>query len=80
MTNKRYITQEDIKHSCLDIVQQMYKDDWRPDFIVGVTRGGLWPAMMLSHYLGIKMFTLDVRMRDGDEKEHCEWLIDEATC
>ena len=80
MTNKRYITQEDIKHSCLDIVQQMYKDDWRPDFIVGVTRGGLWPAMMLSHYLGIKMYTLDVRMRDGDEKEHCEWLIDEATC
>jgi len=80
MTNKRYITQEDIKHSLLDIVQQMYKDDWRPDFIVGVTRGGLWPAMMLSHYLGIKMYTLDVRMRDGDEKEHCEWLIDEATC
>ncbi len=52
----------------MDIVQQMYKDDWRPDFIVGVTRGGLWPAMMLSHYLGIKMYTLDVRMRDGDEK------------
>ena len=41
---KRYITQEEIKHSLLDIVRQMYKDDWRPDFIVGVTRGGLWPA------------------------------------
>ena len=80
MIIKRYISQEEIKHCCLDIVSQMYKDNWRPDFIVGVTRGGLWPAMMLSHYLSIKMYTLDVRMRDGDEQEHCEWLINEATC
>ena len=30
--------------------------------------------MMLSHYLGIKMHTLDVRLRDGDIKENAKYL------
>ena len=69
MTNKRYITQEMMSTAVLDIVSQMYSDEWRPDYIVGVTRGGLIPAVMMSHYTGIKMHTLDVRLRDGDEHE-----------
>jgi xanthine phosphoribosyltransferase len=38
---------------------------WRPDYIVGLTRGGLLPAVMLSHYLEIPMLSLDVSLRDG---------------
>jgi hypoxanthine phosphoribosyltransferase len=30
--------------------------------------------MMLSHYLDIKMYTLDVRLRDGDTKENATFL------
>jgi len=44
---KRYISQDEIKRYCLNIVSMMFKDDFKPDIIVGVTRGGLWPAMML---------------------------------
>ena len=62
----------------LDIVTQMYHDEWRPDYIVGVTRGGLIPAVMMSHYTGIKMHTLDVRLRDGDNQEHNAWMAEDA--
>ena len=51
----------------------MFRDNFKPDIIVGITRGGLWSLMMLSHYLGIKMHTLDVRLRDGDIKENAKY-------
>ena len=75
---KRYIKNDNIKTYVLDIVKQMYKDNWRPDYIVGITRGGLYPAIMLSHYLDIKMHTLDVRLRDGDEQESNCWMAEDA--
>ena len=79
MTNKRYISEQEMKTGVLDIVSQMYSDDWRPDYIVGVTRGGLIPAVMMSHYTGVKMHTLDVRLRDADHSpEHAVWMAEEA--
>ena len=75
---KRYITEEEINRYCLNIVSMMFRDNFKPDIIVGITRGGLWPAMMLSHYLGIKMHTLDVRLRDGDIKESNGYLKKEV--
>ena len=80
MSNKRYISQHQMQTGVLDIVTQMYHDEWRPDYIVGVTRGGLIPAVMMSHYTGIKMHTLDVRLRDGDNQEHNAWMADDAQC
>ena len=44
----------------------MFADDWRPDYIVGLTRGGLVPAVMMSNMTGIMMHALDVRFRDTD--------------
>ena len=79
MANKRYISEQEMKTGVLDIVSQMYSDDWRPDYIVGVTRGGLIPAVMMSHYTGVKMHTLDVRLRDADHSpEHAVWMAEEA--
>ena len=79
MTNKRYISEQEMKTGVLDIVSQMYSDDWRPDMIVGVTRGGLIPAVMMSHYTGIRMETIDVRLRDTfNSPEHAVWMAEEA--
>ena len=79
MTNKRYISEQEMKTGILDIVSQMYSDDWRPDMIVGVTRGGLIPAVMMSHYTGIRMETIDVRLRDTfNSPEHALWMAEEA--
>ena len=37
----------------------MYKDNFRPDYIVGLARGGLVPAVKLSHYLDIPIYALN---------------------
>ena len=80
MIKRRYLTQDEIKNSCLEIARQLFKDEWHPDYIVGITRGGLWSSVMLSHFLGINMFTLDVRLRDGNELsfESNTWMANDA--
>jgi hypoxanthine phosphoribosyltransferase len=64
---KVYYTWNDVEGACLDIVRQIYKDKWRPDYIVGITRGGAIPAVMLSQYLGVPMRPLQVSLRDGGD-------------
>jgi uncharacterized protein len=78
--NKLYLSNRDIEKGVHDIVNSMYADNWRPDYIVGITRGGLIPAVMMSHLTGIKMHTLDVRLRDGNDSD-CEmncWMAEDA--
>ena len=61
------------------IVRGMAKDNWKPDYIVGITRGGLVPAVMLSQYLDVKMYTLDVSFRDNDVgPESNLWMAEDA--
>lgn len=35
------------------------KESWRPEFIVGIGRGGLVPAVFLSHATGIALLSVD---------------------
>ena len=46
-----------------DVCRQINIDNWRPDYIVGITRGGLTPAKLISHYYNLPMYTLDIRLR-----------------
>jgi hypoxanthine phosphoribosyltransferase len=58
---------------------QMYKDGWRPDYIVGLTRGGLIPAVIMSNALDIPMHTLKVNLRDHVEgPESNLWMAEDA--
>jgi len=41
------------------IARRLEADDWRPDFLVGIGRGGLVPAAFLSHRIGIAMLSVD---------------------
>ena len=52
----------------------MYKDKFRPDKIVGITRGGNIPATILSNMLDIPCEALKVSFRD-DENQDTQWLI-----
>ena len=77
---KVYVTWDDVQRQAQEILRQMHLDDWRPDYIVGITRGGLTLANLLSQYLDVRMYTLDVRLRDGEPVE-CEsncWMSEEA--
>jgi hypoxanthine phosphoribosyltransferase len=67
MIKKQYYSWNDIQHMCVGISMQMYKDGWRPDYIVGITRGGAIPAVILSHLTGIPMVPLQVSLRDGGQ-------------
>jgi xanthine phosphoribosyltransferase len=49
------------------ICRQIVLSEWRPDYVVGITRGGLLPAVMISHYLGVPMKSLDISLRDGGD-------------
>jgi hypoxanthine phosphoribosyltransferase len=41
------------------VARQVDADPWRPDFLVGIGRGGLVPAAYLSHRTGIPMLSVD---------------------
>lgn len=51
---------------------------WRPDYVVGITRGGLMPAVMISHYFGVPCETLKVSLRDGGQCESNLWMAEDA--
>lgn len=38
---------------------QLAEDAWKPDFIIGIGRGGLAPAVYLSHATGLPMLSVD---------------------
>lgn len=51
---------------------------WRPDYVVGLTRGGLLPAVMISHWLDIPMHSLNVSLRDHEASESNLWMAEDA--
>jgi hypoxanthine phosphoribosyltransferase len=70
-----------VSNAVRDIAMSMYKDQWRPDYIVGITRGGLVPAVMLSHMTGIPMHTLCVQLAANGLEENTEsncWMSEDA--
>lgn len=76
---KKYYDYIHINEWINKIVFQMYKDDWRPDYIVGLTRGGLIPAVIMSNSTGIPMETLKVSLRDSENgPESNLWMSEDA--
>lgn len=61
-----------------ELCRQLHLDKWYPDYIVGLTRGGLVPATMISQYLGCAMHTLKVSLRDSSEQESNLWMAEDA--
>lgn len=41
------------------IAAAMADDDWQPDFLIGIGRGGLVPGAYLSHATGINLLSVD---------------------
>ena len=73
------INQLELSGCIHQIMRGMAKDNWKPDYIVGLTRGGLVPAVMISQYLEVPMHTLDVSFRDNDMgPESNLWMAEDA--
>lgn len=80
MTKKIHISYDQLKGHVQDIIRQIDHDDWKPDYVVGITRGGLLPAVLISQYLDVPMHTLKVSLRDGEEEDcdHNGWMAEDA--
>lgn len=57
--NLSYISYERFVADVQAIARELEGDRWRPDFLVGIGRGGLIPAAYLSHRTGIPMLSVD---------------------
>lgn len=68
---KRLINYDEYKGYVNDICVQLHRSNWRPDYIVGISRGGLLPAVMISQMLDVPMKPLQVSLR-----EHIECVSD----
>ena len=62
---KIFVTWDDVQRQTTEILRRMQLENWKPDYIVGITRGGLTLSNLLSQYLDVTMYTLDVRLRDA---------------
>jgi uncharacterized protein len=75
---KIYYNWSQIEGACLDIARQINQDNFKPDYIVGISRGGLVPAVLLSQYLNIPMHPLTVSLRDHTHTETNCWMAEDA--
>jgi hypoxanthine phosphoribosyltransferase len=76
--NKIYIGWHEVETMTQEILRQMHQDQWQPDYVVGLTRGGLVPANLISQYLEVPMYTLKVSLRDDSECETNCWMATDA--
>jgi xanthine phosphoribosyltransferase len=78
--NKLIINDRKFKGLVSTICREIAADNWKPDFIVGLTRGGLLPAVMISHYLNVPMQSLDISLRGGGECISNLGMAEDAFC
>jgi hypoxanthine phosphoribosyltransferase len=76
--NKLIINNDQFTGLVGKICRDITLSGWRPEYVVGLTRGGLTPAVMISHYFGVPCETLKVSLRDGGEPETNCWMAEDA--
>ncbi len=72
------LTHKDLTQLVNKICRNILLSDWRPHYIVGITRGGLIPAVLISQYLNVPIHALHVSLRDGSECESNLWMAEDA--
>lgn len=62
----------DVHNACVDIVNEIKRSGVRIGVVLGVARGGLLPAVILSHMLEVPMKTASYSSKKGkgDDKNH----------
>lgn len=69
---------QNIHHQCLDIIRKMQADEWKPDYVVGLIKGGMLPAALISEWFDVPCYTLNVQLDKAEEKESNLWMADDA--
>jgi hypoxanthine phosphoribosyltransferase len=66
-----HITWEEVENSCLSMFARMCRDNYRPNIIIGILKGGAIPASLFVDYFGhpISFLTLRAKSRIGLDKK-----------
>lgn len=76
---KTFVSWSQVEKHTQEILRQLARDSWQPDYVVGLTRGGLVPANLISQYLDAPMECLKVSLRDDSSNpEHNLWMAEDA--
>lgn len=54
-----YISNDDLVAEVLSVARAVAAGSWQPDYVLGIGRGGLVPAVYISHRLGVPMLSID---------------------
>jgi uncharacterized protein len=76
--NKLALTHTEYQKMAMTLCRDIAADNWYPDYIVGITRGGLIPAVMISHFFNVPMYALSVNLRDFENYESNLWMPEDA--
>lgn len=78
---KRKVNWQEFQGLVGKICRDISNSNWRPDYVVGITRGGLLPAVMISQYFNVPCETLKVSLRDHGGENATEsnlWMASDA--
>lgn len=77
--DKKIIDHQELNALISKICREISLDTWQPEYIIGITRGGLTPAVMISQYFNIPCHTLNVSLRDSNNgPESNFWMAEDA--
>lgn len=77
MSKKAFYTWQQVEEMTQDIIRQLHVDQQSFDCVVGLTRGGLTPAVLVSQYLDIPMHAVKVSLRDHVGEDNLNALKEE---
>lgn len=77
--DKMDISWEEFKNLSADLARTISLSGFKPDYIVGINRGGIILSAMLSHYFDTPHYTLTVRLRSNPiDVDHNAWMPEDA--
>jgi hypoxanthine phosphoribosyltransferase len=50
------LTDRDVKKQVSSIINQMVRANFKPDIVIGLSRGGIVPALLVSHYFNCECY------------------------
>ena len=50
------LTDRDVKKHVSSIINQMVRVNFKPDIVIGLSRGGIVPALLVSHYFNCECY------------------------
>jgi len=66
-------TWQDFDHDISVLARNIFISNWTPDVVVGIKRGGLIPAVKLSHWFEVPLKTITYQLRDGEDTQMNFW-------